>query len=659
MSNLRNGSTAEKRCNRMGWIGMLVTLGIVFGDIGTSPLYVMKAILHVGQRVDEPMILGALSCIIWTLTLQTTVKYVLVALRADNHGEGGILALYALLRRHKRKWIYLLALMGAGTLLADGIITPAITVTTAIEGLESVSPHLPVLPITLAIITVVFFVQRFGTESIGKSFGGFMLLWFLLLGAVGTISLVSCPQVIRALNPYYALRLLATSPEWFLVLGAVFLCTTGAEALYSDLGHCGRRNITVSWAFVKTMLILNYLGQGAWILCHADVAASVNPFYAIMPQDLLIFSIVMATGAAIVASQALISGTFSILSEAMNLDFWPRMRIKHPTHVKGQLFIPAVNMAMYIGVVLILLLFRDSSHMEAAYGLAITITMLMTTLLLGFYLRQRGVSRILCMVFVGSYCVIEGIFLAANLSKFLAGGWCTLLIAGVLFCMMLVWVRAKHIRRQHISSKPLSDYYQIISDIKADDRIPKYASNLVYVNHTGKESTVDDKLIYSIINKQPKRADHYWLINLEYVDAPDTLEYSCSTLVEDTLYSVTMRIGFRIEPRVSLYLRQVVEDLVAEGRVDLTSCYPSLRRYGVAGDFRFIIIHRVYYPEDSFDRRHNLLMSLYALIGKISIDEPKALGLDTSVVVVERVPLILSRREGHVRRIVPALPEGE
>ncbi len=332
MSNLKNGSTAEKRCNRMGWIGMLVTLGIVFGDIGTSPLYVMKAILHVGQRVDEPMILGALSCIIWTLTLQTTVKYVLVALRADNHGEGGILALYALLRRHKRKWIYLLALMGAGTLLADGIITPAITVTTAIEGLESVSPHLPVLPITLAIITVVFFVQRFGTESIGKSFGGFMLLWFLLLGVVGTISLVSYPQVIRALNP-----------------------------------------------FVKTMLILNYLGQGAWILCHADVAASVNPFYAIMPQGLLIFSIVMATGAAIVASQALISGTFSILSEAMNLDFWPRMRIKHPTHVKGQLFIPAVNMAMYIGVVLILLLFRDSSHMEAAYGLAISITMLMTT----------------------------------------------------------------------------------------------------------------------------------------------------------------------------------------------------------------------------------------------------------------------------------------
>ena len=643
--------------HRVGFLGLLITLGIVFGDIGTSPLYVMKAILHTGEAIDESTILGALSCIIWTLTLQTTIKYVCVALRADNNGEGGILALYALLRKMKSKWIYLLAIIGASTLLADGIITPAITVTTAIEGLESISPNLPVVPITLGIITIIFFVQRFGTENIGKSFGVFMLIWFLLLGMTGAFSITSYPLILKAFNPYYAAMLLAKSPQWFLILGAVFLCTTGAEALYSDLGHCGRKNITISWVFVKAMLILNYLGQGAWVLNHVSMAPSVNPFFSIMPQNMLIFSIIMATGAAIVASQALISGTFSILSEAMNLHFWPRMRIKHPTHVKGQLYIPMINLAMYIGVVLIILLFRDSSHMEAAYGLAITITMLMTTLLLGFYLHTKGVARIFILLFVGAYCVIEGIFLAANLSKFLAGGWCTMLIGGVLFLMMYVWVRAIKIRHHYISTKPLDDYYQIISDIKADESIPKYASNLVYVNHADKEGSVDDKLLYSIINKQPKRADHYWLINLEFADTPDTLEYSCETLIPDTLYSVTMRIGFRIEPRVSLYLRQVVEDLVASRKVDITSTYTSLRKNNIPGDFRFIIIHRVYYPESSDNRQQNLLMSIYALISKIGIDEPKALGLDTSMVVVERVPLIINHRNRNLRRIMQIVEE--
>ena len=643
--------------NKVGFLGLLITLGIVFGDIGTSPLYVMKAILHTGETIDESTILGALSCIIWTLTLQTTIKYVCVALRADNNGEGGILALYALLRRLKSKWVYILAIIGASTLLADGIITPAITVTTAIEGLESISPNLPVIPITLAIITIIFFVQRFGTECIGKSFGVFMLLWFLLLGMVGIISITYYPLILKAFNPYYAVILLAKSPQWFLILGAVFLCTTGAEALYSDLGHCGRKNITISWAFVKTMLILNYLGQGAWVLTHAQTASSVNPFFSIMPQCMLFFAIIMATGAAIVASQALISGTFSILSEAMNLHFWPRMRIKHPTYVKGQIYIPTINLAMYIGVVLIILLFRDSSHMEAAYGLAITITMLMTTLLLGVYLHTKGVSRFIMILFIGAYCTIEGVFLAANLSKFLAGGWCTMLIGSILFLTMYVWVRAIKIRRHYISAKPLDDYYQIISDIKADGSIPKYASNLVYINHANKEGAVDDKLLYSIINKQPKRADHYWLINMEFVDTPDTLEYDCETLIPNTLYNVTMHIGFRIEPRVSLYLRQVVEDLVASKKVDLTSAYPSLRKNGIPGDFRFIIIHRVYYPENSVNRQQNLLMNLYSLISKIGIDDPKALGLDTSMVVVERVPLIINHRINNIRRITKIAEE--
>lgn len=654
MATLSQDGTASSH-NKVGLAGMLITLGIVFGDIGTSPLYVMKAIVHTGEALSENYILGALSCIIWTLTLQTTIKYVLIALRADNQGEGGILALYALLRKQKRRWIYGIAIVGAGTLLADGIITPAITVTTAIEGLESFGSDLPIIPVAIGIITVVFFVQRFGTQHIGRSFGSFMLVWFLLLGVIGSITLTVNPQVFKAFNPYYAICLLADSPSWFLILGAVFLCTTGAEALYSDLGHCGRRNITISWIFVKIMLILNYLGQGAWILAHPELAAgNVNPFYAIMPQGILLFAVIMATGAAIVASQALISGSFSILSEAMNLRFWPRMHIKHPTHVKGQLFIPVVNVCMYIGVVLTILLFRDSSHMEAAYGLAITITMLMTTLLLGFYIHMRGVPQLVTILFVGAYCVIEGVFLAANLSKFASGGWFTLLIGSALCFVMFVWVNAQRIRRQYLSFKRLSDYYGIISDIKADESIPKYASNLVYVNHARDKGMVDDNLLYSIINKQPKRADHYWLINLEFTDTPDTLEYTSASLIKNTLFSINLRIGFQIEPRVSLYLRQIVEDMVADGEVTLTSTYPSLRKNGIAGDFRFIIIHRVYYPEDSGNSRQNMLMSLYAMIRRIGISEPNALGLDTSVVDVERVPLIIKNRGKHIRRIVKA-----
>ena len=650
MGQLKNN--VEATANKISFATLLMTTGIVFGDIGTSPLYVMKAIVGSASALTESYVVGAVSCIIWTLTLQTTIKYVLIALKADNKGEGGILALYALLRRHKRKGIYAIAIIGASTLLADGIITPAITVTTAIEGLVNISPSLPVLPVVIVIISVIFFIQRFGTSNIGKSFGVFMLGWFLMLGTLGVAAMTAYIPIIKAFNPYYAVKLLIDSPSWFLVLGAVFLCTTGAEALYSDLGHCGRKNITISWIFVKIMLILNYLGQGAWIITHMGEASGINPFYAIVPDGMMIFAVIMATGAAIVASQALISGSFSILSEAMNLHFWPRMQIKHPTNIKGQLYIPVVNAFMYIAVIATVLMFKNSAHMEAAYGLAITITMLMTTFLLGYYLRYTSKLGIISVsLFLGAYCLIEGIFLAANLSKFTEGGWFTLLIGGMLCIIMFVWVNALKIRSRYITVKKISDYYDIISDIKNDGSIPKYASNLIYINHSHSDDEVDDKLIYSIINKQPKRADHYWIFNLSYVDTPNTLEYSFKTLVPGTLFCVNLRIGFRIEPRVSLYLRQIVEDLVKTGEIDLASTYPSLRKNGIAGDFRFIMIHRVYYPEDAQNSRQNLLMSLYSIIRKIGIDETKALGLDTSVVVVERVPLIIGGRAKNLRRI--------
>lgn len=653
MADLPKGNVAPQTV-KAGLGGILIALGIVFGDIGTSPLYVMKAIAHTGEALTEDYILGAVSLVIWTLTLQTTLKYVVIALRADNNGEGGILALYALLKRHRRHWLYAIAIIGAGTLIADGVITPAITVVTAIEGLSFVADQPPVLPLSIAIITVVFFVQQFGTKNIGRAFGPFMLLWFLMLGGLGIAAIHYHPSILKAFNPYYALHLLMVSPEWFLVLGAVFLCTTGAEALYSDLGHCGRRNITFSWIFVKTMLIMNYLGQGSWILSHpAEALAGSNPFYAIVPQPLVLVAVVMATGAAIVASQALISGSFSIFSEAMNLNFWPRMRTKHLTDIKGQIFLPTINVAMYVGVILTIALFQDSARMEAAYGLAITVTMLMTTMLLCFYLRTHGLPRIVSALFLCVFLSIEGFFLVANLSKFLAGGWFTLLVAGLVCGVMFVWVSAKRIRRKQLQYIPLSQCYNVITDIKNDNSISKYASNLVYINHARSEMFVDDKLIYSIVNKQPKRADHYWMIHIEYTDAPDTLEYTFKPLVKDTLFSVNMRIGFRIEPRVSLYLRQVVEDLVSEGQLSLTSTYPSLRKNGVPGDFRFILIHRIYYPEDSRNNRQNLLMGLYAVIKRIGTDDAKALGLDTSVVTIERVPLIINkqRKSRRIERV--------
>ena len=269
--------------NRITAMGLLITLGIVFGDIGTSPLYVMKAITGVNPGFDTDYVVGAVSCVIWTLTLQTTVKYVLIALRADNKGEGGILALYSLVKRLPVKWLYLVGAIGASTLIADGVITPAITVTSAIEGLRLVEPSVPVVPIVVVIICGIFLMQQAGTGQIGKFFGPFMLIWFTMLGVLGVCSIGEYSGIFRAFNPWYAVKLLIDYPGWFFILGAVFLCTTGAEALYSDLGHCGRLNISVSWIFVKIMLILNYLGQGAWIITHHSDAEMVNPFYGIMP----------------------------------------------------------------------------------------------------------------------------------------------------------------------------------------------------------------------------------------------------------------------------------------------------------------------------------------------------------------------------------------
>lgn len=639
---MNSGLSTHKKLTAMG---LLIAIGIVFGDIGTSPLYVMRTILRANPHFDANYILGAVSCIIWTLTLQTTLKYVIVALRADNKGEGGVLALFTLIRKRGYRWLFIVAILGASTLIADGVITPAITVTSAIEGLHGLSTDIPIVPIVLFIISTVFFIQRFGTGSIGTYFGPFMLVWFLLLGILGIIHVVDYPYIIKAFNPYYAIKLLASSPEWFLILGAVFLCTTGAEALYSDLGHCGRRNITISWIFVKVMLILNYMGQGAYIVSHsASMHTGINPFYAIMPNWLLIPGIIMATGAAIIASQALISGCFTIFSEAVHLNFWPTMKFKYPSVDKGQIYIPRINNLLYILCIITVLLFQTSAHMEAAYGLSITITMLTTTVMLAVYLKQRFTPHWLVIAFLLVYLLIEGFFFLANLTKFAHGGWFTIMLALIAGSTMYIWYRAWNIRRKYLKFKKLSDYYDIIRDLKADETIPKYATNLVYIRQSDSDDMVEDKLIYSIINKQPKRADHYFLVHFSNDDAPDTLNYTCHELIEQTLYAINIRVGYRVNPLMTLYLRQIVEDLIAQHRFDIRSCYPSLRKHNIAGDFRFIVIHRIYYASTVVSASDNFMLHLFGFIRHIGIDDEQALGLDTSNVTVERVPFVINNK---------------
>ncbi len=639
--------------SKFGFWGVIVTLGIVYGDIGTSPLYVMKAIIGANPHLDANYIIGAVSCIIWTITLQTTIKYVLITLRADNKGEGGILALYALVRKSKKKWLYVIAIIGASTLIADGIITPSITVVSAIEGLRGLNSSTPVVPISIIIISALFLIQQFGTKVIGKSFGPMMVIWFSMLAILGLIEIFSFTPILKAFNPYYAANLLITSPSWFLILGAVFLCTTGAEALYSDLGHCGIKNIRVSWVFVKSALILNYLGQGAWVITHLDkITETTNPFYALMPESFLIFGVTMATVAAIIASQALISGSFTIFSEGMSLNFWPRQRIKYPTEVKGQLYIPFVNWFLYIFCIVMVLYFQTSSNMEAAYGLSITITMLMTTLLLGFYLRMQNIKAVFVIPFVSVFLTIEFAFLTANMFKFMHGGWVTILVAGTIFSIMFIWFNARIIKNKYMQFLELKSFYSILSDVNKDVTIPKYSTNLVYLSKANIKTDIEGKIIYSILNKQPKRADNYWILHIDHLDDPTTFEYTFEKIIPDTLYRINIKLGFQVQPLINLYFRQIIDELVENKEFDLTSNYPSLKKNNIPGDFRFIIIHRVYNQNQGLMFKERFTMNLYNIIKHLGITDSRAYGLDTSNVTVESVPLVIkSEYKNKIKRV--------
>ncbi|MBL7967731.1 MAG: KUP/HAK/KT family potassium transporter [Prolixibacteraceae bacterium] len=637
-----SGTKQHSALSKVTFAGLLITIGIVFGDIGTSPLYVIKAIISGAEQVDKLLVYGALSCVFWTLTLQTTLKYVIITLRADNHGEGGIFALVALMKK-KSTWAATLTMIGGSALLADGVITPSITVTSSIEGLRLINPEIPVLPVVLTIITALFFVQQFGTKFIGKSFGPIMVVWFVMLATLGFVQLSTYPEILNALNPVYAYDFLANYPKGFILLGAVFLCTTGAEALYSDLGHCGIKNIRVSWILVKVALLLNYFGQGAWLMNHPQPIAELNPFYSIMPTWFLFPGILISTAAAVIASQALITGSYTLISEAVSLNFWPKIKVLHPTTIKGQVYIPFVNWLLWVSVCFVVLFFQESSNMEAAYGLSITITMIMTSMLLIHYLYQKNIHLSLLILMAIIFGAIEGSFLLANLHKFSNGGWFSIALAFVFFLVMLGWFFGRRIKNRHISFSNVNKYLHLFEDLSRDKTIPQIATNLCYIIKANNIHQIESKIMYSIFNKQPKRAQTYWLLHVDIVDEPDTFSYEVNQIIPGTLIRIDFHLGFKIEPRINLYFKEVLKDMVASGEIKLNSSYESLRKHHFSADFLFVNLDRIMTQDYKLSPWETMIMGLHSLTRKLSINDVKALGLDSSCVIEEKVPISIER----------------
>lgn len=632
--------------------GLLITLGIIYGDIGTSPLYVMKSII--GENpITQDVILGGLSCIFWTLTLQTTLKYVILTLRADNNGEGGIFALYTLVRRTKKRWLLIPAIVGGSMLLADGIITPPISVSSAIEGLRVFRPNINTIPIVISIIAMMFIIQQFGSKLVGRFFGPIMLVWFSMLAVLGIALLSTYPGVLKALNPYYAYHLLSANPSSLTLLGAVFLCTTGAEALYSDLGHCGKEHIRVSWIFVKSALVLNYFGQGAWLLKHeGQLLNGQNPFYAMMPEWFRVTGIIVATAAAIIASQALISGSFTLINEAIRLNFWPKVRVKYPSDLKGQLYIPSINWMLMIGCIAVVLYFRESSAMEGAYGLAIVITMLMTTLLLNFYLFMKRYPMWLIVILLFVYLSIESLFLIASLGKFLHGGYITLIIASVLILVMWIWYDARKIRNRYVEFVKLKDYLPILAELSQDSTVPKHSTHLVYLTSADHKDDIESKILYSILQKSPKRADVYWFVHVHVTDQPYTMEYKVTQLMKDDVFRIDFYLGFRVPTRINLMFRKVVQEMVQNHEVDITSRYDSLNRKNVIGDFSFVVLEKYLSSDNELPIYERIILDTYYFLRPITLSEESAFGLDTSSVLVEKVPILLSpARDMNLKRL--------
>jgi len=645
----------KKHMDAVSAAGLLVALGIIYGDIGTSPLYVLKAIIGETAPVNPEMVRGALSCIFWTITLQTTIKYVVLILRADNRGEGGIFALYALVRRHAR-WLTIPAIIGGSSLLADSIITPPISVSSAVEGLRILYPEIDTIPIVIGILSFLFLIQSFGTGVVGIAFGPIMFVWFTMLGVLGITNVIGDLSILSSISPYYAYRFLTEFPGAFWLLGAVFLSTTGAEALYSDMGHCGRANIRVSWIYVKICLLLNYLGQGAYVESLAgQVLGERNPFYELMPEWFLIIGICIATAATVIASQAMLSGAFTLISEAIRLNFWPKVRLRYPSVQKGQLYVPSINWLLYSGCIGVVLYFQESKRMEAAYGLAITLTMMMSTILFSYYMYSKKYNAWLVIFFLVFYLALESCFLVANLIKFPVGGWVSVLIASVMACVMIIWLQAFKIKLRLTEYVRIDTYLQAIKELSRDISIPKYATHIVFMSNAARQSEIESKIIYSIFQKRPKRADIYWFVHVDTTDDPYTMEYKVNTIAPDDAYKVTFKLGFRVEQRINLFFRKVIEDMVRNKEVDITSRYESLNRQNVIGDFRFVVLEKFLSFENDLPFMERVIMNLYFAVKGFTTPEDRWFGLDSSSVKIEKVPLVIRPVENvKLKRIQPS-----
>jgi len=634
---------------KVSFAGLLITLGIIFGDIGTSPLYTFQTILKEGGSATEELVLGAISCVFWTLTLQTTFKYILITLQADNNGEGGIFSLYALVRRYGKKLMFP-AMIGAGTLLADGIITPPISVTSAIEGLNGVKGlegsivpgNSLVMGLVLTILVLLFIFQRFGAKVVGWAFGPIMFLWFLMLGLLGANQIMHYPQIFKALNPMYAFNLLTQHPKGFWLLGAVFLCTTGAEALYSDLGHCGRRNIQVSWIYVKVTLVLNYLGQGAWVLLqHKQNLGDINPFFEIVPHGYLLPSIILATAATIIASQALISGSFTLISEAISLNFWPKVRVKYPTTVRGQIYIPSINWILCIGCVLVVLYFKTSEAMTAAYGFSITIAMLMTTILVYYFMRYvKHWPLWLIVAILLVFITVESSFFITNAVKILKRLFFLVFEIGLIFTMY-VWYRARKITNRFLTFVNMREYLPLLDDLSKDQTITKFATHAIFLTKANNTFQIEERIIYSIFSRKPKRADIYWFVHVERTDQPYTMEYTVEELKKDKVIRVEFRLGFRVQPRINLMMRKVVREMVNNKELDMISPYPSLSKHNLAADFVFVILETFLSSDNEFAAGDGFILNSYFFLKHLALSDDKSFGLDTSETKTEKIPMVV------------------
>ncbi|WP_298119553.1 KUP/HAK/KT family potassium transporter [Flavobacterium sp.] len=621
---------------------LLVALGIIYGDIGTSPLYVMKAII--GDRpINELLVYGGISCVFWTLTFQTTFKYILLTLSADNHGEGGVFSLYALVKRFGKGKLVIPTILGATCLLADGIITPPISVASAVEGLEAIVPNLPTIPIVIAILSGIFLFQRFGTQKVGSVFGPIMVVWFTMLLVLGVSQIVQHVEILKALNPIYGYELLTQYPKGFWLLGAVFLCTTGAEALYSDLGHCGKTNIRITWIFVKIALVFNYLGQGAWLMSQGnEFLNGQNPFYAIMPQWFLLIGIIIATLATIIASQALISGSFTLINEAISLNFWPRVALKNPTNLKGQIYIPSVNTILWIGCVLMILYFKNSSNMEAAYGFSITVAMLMTTILLSYYLIFiKKVKMTWVAIVLVIFSIIEVSFFIANVVK-IKERWMFLFFELFIFMVMYVWYYSRKINNRFLKFTNLKEQTILLNELSEDDSIPKYATHLIYLSKADKTYEIEEKIIKSIFAKKPKRADVYWFLHINRTNEPFTLNYEVEELLDDKVIKVVLNVGFRIQPKVELYFKKIVQELVERKELNLHIRPDGSTKYNNEPDFKFVIIEKFISVENEFAFKEGWMLTSYFWLKKLSLSDEKAFGLDKSDVSIEEYPMVYS-----------------